>query len=83
MRQNDRSDLDDMAKDIALPEVTKEAIMRYPLPDQQTQEKYASFTYLHTDAQQAICGTAHNVSSEEMLNCSRFQTPLTKIDKFL
>gem|GEM_PF-2388105 len=61
MRQNDRSDLDDMAKDIALPEVTKEAIMRYPLPDQKTQEKYASFTYLHTDAQQAICGTVNNV----------------------
>jgi hypothetical protein len=35
MRQNDRADLDDMGKDIALPEVTQHAIMNYPLPDHQ------------------------------------------------
>ena len=31
-------------------------------------EKFAAFTYLHSDAQNPICGTAHNVASPEMLN---------------
>jgi type IV secretion system protein TrbE len=70
MRQNDRADLDDMGKDIALPEVTQHAIMNYPLPDHQPGEKYSPFTYLHTDATRNLCGTVHNVASPEMLYCS-------------
>ena len=70
MRQNDRADLDDMARDIGLTELTKHAILSYPLPDQQTGETFAAFTYLHNDAQNPICGTAHNVASEEMLQVS-------------
>ena len=70
MRQNDRADLDDMGKDIALPEVTQHAIMNYPLPDHQPGEKYSPFTYLHTDSTRNICGTVHNVASPEMLYCS-------------
>jgi hypothetical protein len=70
MRQNDRSDLDDMAADIGLTELTKHAILSYPLPDQQKGEKFSAFTYLHNDAQNPICGTAHNVASPEMLYLS-------------
>ena len=70
MRQNDRADLDDMGKDIALPEVTQHAIMNYPLPDHQAGQKYAPFTYLHTDSTRNLCGTAHNIASPEMLYCS-------------
>ncbi|MBA3833977.1 MAG: hypothetical protein H0X34_19230 [Chthoniobacterales bacterium] len=70
MRQNDRADLDDMARDIGLTELTKHAILSYPLPDQQSGEKFAAFTYLHSDAQNPICGTAHNVTSPEMLYVS-------------
>jgi hypothetical protein len=70
MRQNDRTDLDDMGKDIALPEVTQHAIMNYPLPDHQTGQKYSPFTYFHTDSLRNICGTVHNVASPEMLYCS-------------
>ena len=70
MRQNDRADLDDMARDIGLTELTKHAILSYPLPDQQSGEKFAAFTYLHNDAQNPICGTAHNVASPEMLHVS-------------
>src|SRR5581483_4055430 len=70
MRQNDRSDLDDMAADIGLTELTKHAILSYPLPDQQKGEKFAALTYLHNDAQNPICGTAHNVASPEMLYIS-------------
>ena len=39
MRQNDRADVDDMAADIGLTELTKHAILSYPLPDQQKGEK--------------------------------------------
>ncbi len=70
MRQNDRADLEDMAHDIALPEVTKHAIMNYPLPDHQSGPKYSPFTYFHTDSGRNLCGTAHNISSREMLYCS-------------
>jgi hypothetical protein len=70
MRQNDRSDLDDMRRDIGLSELTKHAILSYPHPDQQTGKKYSAFTYVHPDAQNSICGTIHNVASEEMLKLS-------------
>jgi len=70
MRQNDRADLEDIATDIALPEVTKQTIMTYPLPDQQMGEKFAPFTYYHLDGQRPLCGTVHNVASAEMLYCS-------------
>jgi hypothetical protein len=70
MRQNDRADLDDMAADIGLTELTKHAILSYPLPDQQKGEKFSAFTYLHNDAQNPVCGTSHNVVSPEMLYIS-------------
>ena len=55
---------------IGLTDVTKHAILSYPLPDQQTLEKFAAFTYLHNDAQNPICGNAHDVASPEMLYVS-------------
>ena len=70
MRQNDRADLEDMSRDIGLTDLTKHAILSYPLPDQQSGEKFAAFTYLHNDAQNPICGTAHSVASPEMLYVS-------------
>jgi hypothetical protein len=70
MRQNDRSDLDDMARDIAIPEITRHTIMNYTLPDHQAGAKYSAFTYLHVDSNRPICGTAYNYSSPEMLYCS-------------
>jgi hypothetical protein len=70
MKQNDRADLEDISRDIALPEITKQTIMNYPLPDQQTCQKYSAFTYHHLDALRPICGTVHNIASAEMLYCS-------------
>jgi hypothetical protein len=70
MKQNDRADLEDISKDIALPEITRQTIMNYPLPDQQAGQKYAAFTYYHVDALRPICGTVHNIASPEMLYCS-------------
>lgn len=70
MRQNDRADLDDIARDIAIPEITKHTIMNYTLPDHQAGQKYSAFTYLHIDSNHPICGTAYNSVSPEMLYCS-------------
>ena len=70
MKQNDRADLEDISQDIALPEITRQTIMNYPLPDQQAGQKFAAFTYYHVDALRPICGTVHNIASPEMLYCS-------------
>ena len=70
MKQSDRSDLDDIGRDITLPEITKGAIMSYPLPDQQVGQKFSAFTYYHTDNERPIIGTARNIASPEMLYCS-------------
>jgi hypothetical protein len=70
MRQNDRADLDDIAKDIALPDITKNTIMNYPLPDHQVGQKFSAFTYMHLDSNRPICGTVRNIASPEMLYCS-------------
>ena len=59
-----------MGRDIGLTEVTKHAILSYPLPDQQSGEKFAAFACLHSDAQNQICGTVRNVASAEMLEMS-------------
>jgi hypothetical protein len=41
-----------MGRDIGLTALTRHAILSYPLPDQQPEdEKFAAFTYLHSDAQ--------------------------------
>src|SRR5690606_30388637 len=70
MRQNDRADLEDIARDIELPEITRQRIMSYPLPDLQPGRKYSAFTYFHLDTPRPICGTVHNVASPELLYCS-------------
>ena len=71
LRQNDRADLEDIAQDIELPEITRQRIMSYPLPDQQAGErKFAVFTYFHLDTPRPLCGTVHNIASPEMLYCS-------------
>ena len=72
MKQNDRADLDDIGRDIALPEIVRKRIMGYPLPEQQpaSAQKYAAFTTLHLDATRPVCGTVNNVVSREMLYCS-------------
>jgi hypothetical protein len=76
MRQNDRADLDDMGKDIALPEVTQHAIMNYPLPDHQSGQKYSPFTYFHTDSGRNLCGT---VTTSRRAKCSIAVRPAANI----
>jgi hypothetical protein len=46
MRQFDRSDLEDISKDIQLPEVMIDAVQHYPLPEQQAaNQKFSSLCY--------------------------------------
>jgi hypothetical protein len=64
MRQFDRSDLDDISRDITLPEVTIDAIQHYPLPEQQAPgQKFSSICYYSPTTQPALCGTIRNITA--------------------
>lgn len=64
MRQFDRSDLEDISKDIHLPEVTINAIQHYPLPEQQPAgQKFSSICYYSPTTQPALCGTTRNITA--------------------
>ncbi|OGV39505.1 MAG: hypothetical protein A2X48_12780 [Lentisphaerae bacterium GWF2_49_21] len=71
MKQNDRSDLADISRDIDLSEVTQEQIMNYPSPENLPEDRrHSSFTYYHLDVRKPICGSGRNYCSSEMLACS-------------
>ena len=58
MRQADRADLADLARDLPLPETALDAIQRYPLPEQLPAEKrHSSLCYFTPTAQPPQCGT--------------------------
>lgn len=69
MRQFDRSDLQDIAADIQLPEVTIDAIQHYPLPEQQAANaKFSSLCYYSPTVQPALCGTIRHVGGIEAVS---------------
>jgi len=58
MRQADRADLADMARDLPLPETALDAIQRYPLPEQLPETtRHSSLCYFLPTAQPPQCGT--------------------------
>lgn len=61
----DRRDLERLAEDIGLSSVAREAILRFPRPDQQKGQKYSEFCYFHTDPSQPLCGTVRHVRVPE------------------
>jgi L-rhamnose mutarotase len=68
MKQNDRRDLEDINRDIGLPETTCETIMRYPSPETlPSHDRFSSLMYFHLDVLKPICGTLRNYVSDEML----------------
>jgi hypothetical protein len=70
-RMNDRQEIENVARDLELSGATKEAISRYPMPEHLVdRSKYAALTYYQLDAQEPLCGTIVNRSSEEMRYCS-------------
>ena len=75
LKQADRGDLADLADidrgGINLPEVTQEAIMTYPSPENlPASDVYSSLTYYHLDQYMPLVGTCRNYCSPEMLYCS-------------
>ncbi len=68
MRQFDRSDIDDIARDIGLPESVCASIQNYPMPEQQPEgKKYSSLCFFSPVTDPPLCGTVRNVelSKEE------------------
>lgn len=65
MRQSDRADLLDLAKDLPLPESAAEAIQRYPLPEQLPErQRHSSLCYFKPTAQPPQCGTVRHFQEE-------------------
>lgn len=63
MRQFDRSDLDDIGKDIELSETTRTAIQNYPLPEHLAEEnRYSSLCYYSPAVNPTMCGTLRNIT---------------------
>lgn len=74
MRQFDRSDVEDISKDIKLPETMQTAIQDYQLIEQQPPNmKYSSVCYYSPASQPSLCGTIRNIQA-------RSQTPETQTD---
>ena len=70
LRQSDRADVEDLAKDFPIPETVKDAVMSHPEPEKIVGQKYAQFTYYHTDERRPTIVTMRNVASREMLYCA-------------
>jgi hypothetical protein len=68
MRQFDRSDVDDIARDIGLPESVCASIQNYPMPEQQPEgKKFSSVCFFSPVSDPPLCGTVRHIelSKEE------------------
>lgn len=70
LRQSDRSDVEDLAKDFSIPEAAKDAVMSHPEPEKIVGRKFSQFTYYHTDERRPLIVTMRNVASRELLYCA-------------
>lgn len=62
MRQFDRSDVEDIARDISLPESVCASIQNYPMPEQQPEgKKFSSLCFFSPVTDPPLCGTVRNV----------------------
>jgi len=62
MRQFDRNDVDDIARDIGLPESVCVSIQNYPMPEQQPDgKKFSSLCFFSPVTDPPLCGTVRNV----------------------
>lgn len=62
MRQFDRSDVEDIARDINLPESVCASIQNYPMPEQQAEgKKFSSLCFFSPVTDPPLCGTVRNV----------------------
>ncbi len=70
LRQSDRGDVEDLARDFPIPEAAKDAVMTHPEPEKIIGQKYSQFTYYHTDERRPMIVTMRNVASRELLYCA-------------
>ncbi|MBL9207346.1 MAG: hypothetical protein JNN01_19860 [Opitutaceae bacterium] len=62
MRQFDRADVDDIARDIGLPEAVCASIQNYPMPEQQpVGKKFSSLCFFSPISDPPLCGTVRNI----------------------
>ncbi|MFZ5495454.1 MAG: VirB4 family type IV secretion system protein [Verrucomicrobiota bacterium] len=62
MRQFDRADVDDIARDIGLPESVCASIQNYPMPEQQPAgKKFSSLCFFSPVSDPPLCGTVRNI----------------------
>ncbi len=62
MRQFDRSDVEDIARDISLPESVCASIQNYPMPEQLPEgRKFSSLCFFSPVTDPPLCGTVRNV----------------------
>ena len=61
---------DAIADMLELSSSAREAIKRYPLPENQVGQKFSSFLMVANDPRRKLVGTFRNVASPEMLYCS-------------
>jgi len=62
MRQFDRADVDDIARDIGLPESVCASIQNYPMPEQQpVGKKFSSVCFFSPISDPPLCGTVRNI----------------------
>ncbi|MBC2592847.1 hypothetical protein H5P28_01105 [Ruficoccus amylovorans] len=65
MRQLDKADIQEIARDTGLPQAVQEAIMDYPLVEQQAEgHKFSSICYYAPGARPPVCGTALNIQAQ-------------------
>jgi len=66
MRQFDRSDVEDVGRDIGLPESVCASIQNYPMPEQQPEgKKFSSLCFFSPVTDPPLCGTVRNVQPEK------------------
>jgi hypothetical protein len=62
LRQSDLRDMEDLARDVGLPETAVAAIQQYPLPEQQPEgARFSSICYFTPTAQPPRCGTLRHI----------------------
>lgn len=62
MRQFDRSEIDDLARDVGLPETVCTSIQNYPMPEQQPEgKKFSSLCFFSPVTEPPLCGTVRNI----------------------
>lgn len=62
MRQFDRNDVEDIARDISLPESVCASIQNYPMPEQLPEgKKFSSLCFFSPVTDPPLCGTVRNV----------------------